>query len=47
MSSRLDRQTIDITLRQHLFNIFSGSFGNLVEYFDWANFAAFALFIMD
>ncbi|MDX8127341.1 MFS transporter [Methylomonas sp. EFPC1] len=29
---------------RRLFNIFSGSVGNLVEYFDWAIYAAFALY---
>lgn len=44
MTSRLDRQTLDIPHRKRLFNIFSGSVGNLVEYFDWAIYAAFALY---
>ena len=30
--------------RQRLLNILSGSVGNLVEYFDWAIYAAFALY---
>lgn len=34
----------DISHRTRLINIFSGSVGNLVEYFDWAIYAAFALY---
>ncbi len=37
-------KTIDIPHRKRLLNIFSGSVGNLVEYFDWAIYAAFALY---
>ncbi|MFZ4703994.1 MAG: MFS transporter, partial [Candidatus Methylumidiphilus sp.] len=33
-----------ISHRKRLVNIFSGSIGNLVEYFDWAIYAAFALY---
>jgi MHS family alpha-ketoglutarate permease-like MFS transporter len=44
MPNRLERQTIDIPHRKRLLNIFSGSVGNLVEYFDWAIYAAFALY---
>ena len=44
MTNRLERPAIDIPHRKRLLNIFSGSVGNLVEYFDWAIYAAFALY---
>ncbi len=44
MPNRPEQQTIDISHRKRLLNIFSGSVGNLVEYFDWAIYAAFALY---
>jgi MHS family alpha-ketoglutarate permease-like MFS transporter len=44
MTNRLKRPAIDIPHRKHLLNIFSGSVGNLVEYFDWAIYASFALY---
>lgn len=34
----------ELSHQQRLLNIFSGSVGNLVEYFDWAIYAAFALY---
>ncbi|TCV87081.1 MULTISPECIES: hypothetical protein [Methylomonas] len=40
MSNPTDRHSE----RRRLLNIFSGSVGNLVEYFDWAIYAAFALY---
>jgi MHS family alpha-ketoglutarate permease-like MFS transporter len=44
MTNRLERPAIDIPHRKRLLNIFSGSVGNLVEYFDWAIYASFALY---
>ena len=44
MTNRRERQAIDIPHRKRLLNIFSGSVGNLVEYFDWAIYASFALY---
>ena len=40
----MNPQTSAISHKTRLLNIFSGSVGNLVEYFDWAIFAAFALY---
>jgi MFS family permease len=34
----------ELTPRKRLVNVVSGSIGNLVEYFDWAIYAAFALY---
>jgi MHS family alpha-ketoglutarate permease-like MFS transporter len=44
VNAEFDRQVPSISHRKRLFNIFSGSVGNLVEYFDWAIYAAFALY---
>ncbi len=44
MTHRHEQPTQDITHSKRLLNIFSGSVGNLVEYFDWAIYAAFALY---
>jgi MHS family alpha-ketoglutarate permease-like MFS transporter len=40
----LNQQSTQFSHRKRLLNIFSGSVGNLVEYFDWAIYAAFALY---
>ena len=44
MTNRLEPKTIDSLQKSRLLNIFSGSVGNLVEYFDWAIYATFALY---
>ena len=44
MTKRFERQAIGISHRKRLLNIFSGSVGNLVEYFDWAIYASFGLY---
>jgi len=44
MNHHLDRQHPKLSHKKRLLNIFSGSVGNLVEYFDWAIYAAFALY---
>lgn len=38
------RHIADLTVKQRFRSIFSGSVGNLVEYFDWYVYAAFALY---
>jgi MFS transporter, MHS family, alpha-ketoglutarate permease len=40
----LNKQPPQYSHKKRLLNIFSGSMGNLVEYFDWAIYAAFALY---
>jgi MHS family alpha-ketoglutarate permease-like MFS transporter len=40
----LNPQSTQFSHKKRLLNIFSGSVGNLVEYFDWAIYAAFALY---
>lgn len=40
----MNHQHPPLTHKKRLLNIFSGSVGNLVEYFDWAIYAAFALY---
>lgn len=40
----MTQATSPLTHKTRLLNIFSGSVGNLVEYFDWAIYAAFALY---
>jgi MHS family alpha-ketoglutarate permease-like MFS transporter len=40
----VNHQHPPLTHKKRLLNIFSGSVGNLVEYFDWAIYAAFALY---
>jgi MHS family alpha-ketoglutarate permease-like MFS transporter len=40
----LNPQSPQFSHKKRLLNIFSGSVGNLVEYFDWAIYAAFALY---
>ncbi len=40
----MDNPSIQFSHKKRLLNIFSGSVGNLVEYFDWAIYAAFALY---
>jgi MHS family alpha-ketoglutarate permease-like MFS transporter len=40
----LNKQPPQYSHKKRLLNIFSGSVGNLVEYFDWAIYAAFALY---
>ena len=44
MATQLPPVNPPLTHPQRLLNIFSGSVGNLVEYFDWAIYAAFALY---
>lgn len=44
MTDRFEPKTIDSLHKNRLLNIFSGSVGNLVEYFDWAIYATFALY---
>lgn len=44
MNHHLDQQHPKLSHKKRLLNIFSGSVGNLVEYFDWAIYAAFALY---
>ncbi|MDD5581345.1 MAG: MFS transporter [Methylobacter sp.] len=44
MNGHFDLQIPNVSHRKRLLNIFSGSVGNLVEYFDWAIYAAFALY---
>ncbi len=44
MNHYLDKKDTKLSHIQRLRNIFSGSVGNLVEYFDWAIYAAFALY---
>lgn len=40
----MNPQSTQFSHKKRLLNIFSGSVGNLVEYFDWAIYAAFALY---
>lgn len=40
----MSQQSPQFSHKKRLLNIFSGSVGNLVEYFDWAIYAAFALY---
>lgn len=40
----MNPQSPQFSHKKRLLNIFSGSVGNLVEYFDWAIYAAFALY---
>ncbi len=40
----MNQQSTQFSHKKRLLNIFSGSVGNLVEYFDWAIYAAFALY---
>ena len=44
MTDHFELKTIDSLHKNRLLNIFSGSVGNLVEYFDWAIYATFALY---
>jgi len=44
VNHQLDQQQPEFSHKYRLLNIFSGSVGNLVEYFDWAIYAAFALY---
>ena len=44
MNHHPDQQHPKLSHKKRLLNIFSGSVGNLVEYFDWAIYAAFALY---
>ncbi|WP_234971145.1 ATP-binding protein [Lampropedia hyalina] len=44
MADEQPRHIADLTVKQRFRSIFSGSVGNLVEYFDWYVYAAFALY---
>ena len=44
MNDQLTQRQTKLSQSNRLINIFRGSIGNLVEYFDWAIYAAFALY---